>query len=160
MSTLEIPPVGKIYDATKGSWLDTSDGNFKSGEYERDKGVVDNSNKAAEAVKDMKDGGGLEDIITLRQALFPLWAFADIHEARWCKKNYWSFIGTHYPAGIISGKEKEYKEALHKLESGEFITSQQKLFPSRKMGWGNAETPSKAFRSALAMCGYITGKGA
>ncbi len=98
----------------------------------------------------------LEDVMTIKRAIHPMWTFSDVNMCRWCKRQYWAFVGCHYPAGLQSLEEDAYKAALKSLEDGSYIRKQQEIYGSAKrIGWGNGENPSDAFRIALRMAGHL-----
>lgn len=100
-----------------------------------------------------------EDIFVIRKKLFPLWAFADINEGKYCTYPYWCFVGMHYPPGLVSEDETKYKVALELINNGNYTAEQKKIHPERKMGWGNGKNPGEAFRLALRMAGYFERAG-
>lgn len=98
----------------------------------------------------------VNDQLTVRKAIFPLWVFADMNQARWVKGAYWCFVGCNYPHGIQLTNEEMYKKALDYIVTGRHMADCKKVQPNVKMGWGNAATPDEAFKDAIKMAGYFT----
>lgn len=97
----------------------------------------------------------INDQLTVRKAIFPLWVFADVNQAKWCKYPYWCFVGCNYPDGIQLKDEDKYRKMLQYITSGDFIAACDKVDPKPKKGWANAATPDEAFKDAIRMAGYF-----
>jgi hypothetical protein len=110
-------------------------------------------------VKTVITSDKINDQLSVRHAIHPMWVFADVNKAKWTNHMYWCFVGCNYPDGIQTYQEAQYTAAHKFIVSGDFMKQQDGLFPNRKKGWANAETPDEAFKQAIKMAGYLGVQG-
>lgn len=104
------------------------------------------------------DKAPLNDKIIMLKAFNPFWLFQDTWEGEDIEPgvdHYWCFIGAHYPGGLVSDDKDKYSAAITDLDNGSWLANEKKAKPDKAIGWGNAKTPSEAFRSALRCAGFL-----
>lgn len=99
------------------------------------------------------DEGGrvskLYDELVERKKIFPFWMMSNFRKDLG-GSNFFCFLNCNYPDGIQSVDEKAWRGAYQFMNS-KFLPGERAIEGNKdkRIGWGEGETPQKAFHSAL-----------